>query len=309
MSLLKKLVRYSRFSTGDFEKIFQDFQIPPCPQVVLALMEKLKNPDIDIDQIVPVLESDASLAGHILRVVNSALYALPAQVTSVGKAVSILGLREIENIAIAYAMTKTVRDPQWEEFDAAGFWADSILRAVFARKTASHLDLEAEEAFSAGLLQDIAVPQLLSQWFDLYSKVYSRWKRQEGDLHQMEMDAFSWNHCQAGAWIAKKWELPDLFVCCIGLHGASQSEIAGLDLQKTAVAPVALSSRLSHVAFSESTAARLLEEAGEMGITPAQLVDLVEESETLVDELASVFGVKTSSRPSVSRYIASIQEA
>ncbi len=302
MNLLNKFIRYSRFSTGDFEKIFADFQVPPCPQVVLTLVEKLKNPDIDIEQIVSVLESDTSLAAQILKVVNSALYALPAQITSVGKAVSILGLKEIENLAIAYAMTRTVKDPRWDGFDTANFWGDSILRAIFAKNAAAVLGMETEEAFSAGLLQDIAVPQLLSQWFDVYSKIYSMWTREGGNLHQVEMEALSWNHCQAGAWIAGKWGLPDLFVCCIGLHDAPQREISDLHLQETAVAPVALSSSLTRVAFSESTAAGMMEEAEKVGIPARQLTELVEKSEILVDELAGVFGVKTSPGPSLSEY-------
>ncbi|RUM89900.1 MAG: hypothetical protein DSZ23_02655 [Thermodesulfatator sp.] len=306
MNLFKKFVKYSQFSTGDFENIFAGFQVPPCPQVVLELVNKLRNPDIDIEQIVSVLESDASLAGQILKAVNSALYALPAQVTSINKAVSILGLREIENIAIGYAMTKTVKDPEQQGFDITSYWTESILRALFARNCASVMEVETEEAFSAGLLQDIAVPQLLSQWFQVYSRAYNEWLRQGGDLHSMETHLFSWNHCQAGAWIARKWKLPDLLICCIGLHGASQTEIRELKLENTAVAPVALSSRLTLTGFSEQAAAQLAEQAGERGIGTEKLLELVKKSEKMVEELAGVFGVRISSGIEVSNVIEAV---
>ncbi len=308
MNLLKKFIQYSQFSTGDFEKIFSDFDVPPCPQVVLTLMEMLKNPDIDIEQIVSVLESDPSLASQILKVVNSALFALPTQVASVSKAVSILGLREIENLAIGYAMLDTAKDPQWQGFDYERYWSDSILRALFSRNCAQFMGIDAEEAFSAGLLQDIALPQLLSQWFDLYSKVYSKWLSEGGDIHQMEKEAFSWNHCQAGAWIAKNWGLPDLFICCIGLHGARQMEIKELGLEETAVVPVALSSRLNQTGFTEEDAAYLLDEARETGIGIGDLLELIEKSELLVDELAVAFGVKTAQGQPLSESIAAISQ-
>ena len=306
MSLLNKLVRYSQFSTGDFEKIFADFQVPPCPQVVLTLMDKLRNPDIDIEQIVSVLESDPSLASRILRIVNSALYSLPAKITSVSKAVSIMGLREIENLAIAYAMTRTVNPPEWEGFDVARYWSDSILRALFARNSADVMGMEKDEAFSASLLQDIAVPQILSQWFELYSRVYSKWVKEGGDIHQMEKEAFSWNHCDAGAWIAKDWGLPDLFICCIGLHGAKQSEIRELGLQETPVAPVALSAGLTQAGFSEAYAAGFVEETSEAGIKRSSLLEITEASEILVDVMASVFGVRTTETPSITESIAAL---
>ncbi len=307
MNLIKKFVRYSQFSTGDFEKVFSDFKIPPCPQVVLTLMDMLKIPDIDIEQIVSVLESDASLASQILKVVNSALYALPTQVTSISKAVSILGLKEIENLAIGYAMVNTAPNPQWEGFDSARYWSDSILRALFSRNAAEFLSIESEEAFSTGLLQDIAVPQLLSQWFELYSMVYTKWQKEGGDIHHMEKEAFSWNHCEAGAWIAKKWGLPDLFVCGIGLHGAKQADLQQLDLAGTVVAPVALSSRLTQTGFTEEDATHLVTEAKEMGIGPKDLIELIEKSEMLVDELAGALGVKTISGNSLSESLASIE--
>ncbi len=308
MDFIKKFIRYSRFSTGDFEKIFADFQVPPCPQVVLTLMDKLRNPDIDIDQIVPVLESDTSLAAQILKVVNSALYGLPAQITTISKAVSILGLKEIKNIAIGYAMIKAAEDPDWEEFDMARFWSDSILQALFARNCALLLGTEAEEAFSAALLQDIAVPRLISQWFDLYSKVYSRCQRNGRDIHLMEMESFSWNHCQAGAWIARKWGLPDIIICCIGLHGAPQADIKELNLNNTAVSPVALSSRLTQAGFSEAATSQLVQEADDAGVNLDSLMKITEQSEMLVDELASAFAVKIAQRPSVAESIARLKE-
>jgi len=215
MNILKKFLRYSHFSSGDFENIFKNFDVPPCPQIVLTLIREIRNPDIGIDQIVSILESDPVLASQKLKIVNSALNGLPGQVTSIGKAVSILGLNEIENIAFGYAMTKTVRDPGIQDFDIACYWTDSILRAVFSRKAAEAMDTESEEAFSAGLLQDIALPVLLSQWSDLYCRVFQQWKDTHRDLHIIEDEVLSWNHCQAGAWIAKSWGLPDLFVCCM----------------------------------------------------------------------------------------------
>ncbi len=294
MNLFKKFLDYAKFSTGDFEKIFANVEMPPCPEVVATLMQKLSQPDIDIDQIVPLLESDASLAAQILKIANSALYGLPGKVTSIAKAVSLLGLTEIRNIAVGYAMTKTVKDPAKEGFHIGQYWSDSIFRAIFSKKTAEHLGVESDEAFSAALLQDIAIPMLMDKWFELYKDVFYAWLEDNRRLHEVENEILSWNHAQAGAWISKSWQLPDIFTCCIGLHISSINDLKDLNLADTVVAPVALSNKLS-VAFKDSVSSEEVErEAKSLGIESETLEELVNESTGMVSTIAGALGIKTS---------------
>ncbi len=294
MNLLKKFLDYAKFSTGDFEKIFANVEMPPCPEVVVTLMQKLDQPDIDIDQIVPLLESDASLAAQILKIANSALYGLPGKVTSIAKAVSLLGLTEIRNIAVGYAMTKAVKDPGKQGFEIGKYWSDSIFRAVFSKKTAEHLGVESEEAFSAALLQDIAIPMLMDRWFHLYRDVFETWLQSDKRLHEIEDDILAWNHAQAGAWISQSWQLPDIFTCCIGLHVSPVREIKKLNLAESVVAPVALSNKLS-VAFEDNTPLEnAIEEAKELGIDSKTLEGLVEDSKEMVSSIAEALGIRTS---------------
>ncbi len=292
MNLFKKFLEYAKFSTGDFEKIFADVEMPPCPKVVATLMHKLNEPDIDIDQIVPLLESDASLAAQILKIANSALYGLPGKVTSIAKAVALLGLSEVRNIAIGYAMTKTVKDPGKEGFEIERYWADSIFRAVFSKKVALHLGVESDEAFSAALLQDIAIPVLIDRWFDMYKDVFETWLQSDKRLHEVEDQILAWNHAQAGAWISRSWQLPDIFTCSIGLHISSFDEIKELKLENSVVGPVALSNKLS-VAFGEKTSIEEAElEAKAMGIDGDTLEELFEESKAMVSSIADALGIR-----------------
>ncbi len=294
MNFFKKFLDYAKFSTGDFEKIFADVEMPPCPEVVATLMKKLSQPDIDIDKIVPLLESDASLAAQILRVANSALYGLPGKVTSILKAVSLLGLTEIRNIAVGYAMTKTVKDPGKEGFHIGQYWSDSIFRAIFSKKTAEYLGVESDEAFSAALLQDIAIPMLMDKWFHLYKDVFNTWLENGKRLHEVENEILSWNHAQAGAWVSKSWQLPDIFTCCIGLHISSIHDLKELDLLDTIVAPVTLSNKLSVTFKDKASLERAEKEAKFLGIDNDTLETLIDESMGMVSSMAEALGIKTS---------------
>ena len=290
MKIFKKFLEYSRFSTGDFEKIFKGLEVPPCPQVVTTLLQKLSDPDIEIDQIVPVLESDSALALQILKISNSALYGLSQKVTSISKAVSLIGLKEIQNIAIGYAMTKSLKDPHRPEFNFPNFWNETILRAIFAKLVAERLEIEAEEAFSASLLQNIAIPLLMDRWYELYKGVYKRWLEGQGLLHELEDKILSWNHAQAGAWVAKDWELPDIFVCAIGLHHAEISEIKRLGLENTSVMPVVISSHLTNMKDHKNSLKLLLETCKGL-LAPKETLSIVNESMELVDEISHAMGI------------------
>ncbi len=292
MNLFKKFLDYARFSTGDFEKLFKDIEMPSCPQVVTTLMEKLGEPDIDIDQIVPLLESDASLAAQILRIANSALYGLAGKVTTVAKAVSLLGLEEIRNIAIGYAMTKAVTDPGKKGFNLELFWSDSIFRAVFSKRAAEFIGVESEEAFSAALLQDIAIPILIDRWFHLYEDVFKIWLDGNSRLHEVEDRILSWNHAQAGAWISRSWQLPDIFTCTIGLHTAYVEDVKASGLSNTIVLPVALSNKLS-LAFEDQALWDLaINEAATVGMSQDKLFEIVDESKKMVSSIADALGIR-----------------
>ncbi|NPA94054.1 MAG: HDOD domain-containing protein [Thermodesulfobacteria bacterium] len=294
MNFFKKFLDYAKFATGDFEELFSGIEMPPCPKVVATLLKKLNEPDIDIEQIVPILESDASLAAQILKIANSALYGLPGKVTSISKAVSLLGLKEIKNIAVGYAMTKTIKDPCRKGFDIERYWSDTIFRAVFSKKVADFIGVEADEAFSASLLQDIAIPMLMERWFHLYKGVFEKWLQSDEPLHEIEDKILAWNHAQAGAWISKSWQLPDIFTCCIGLHISTIKDVERLGLEKTVVAPVTLSNKISLSFQERKPAEKAVEEAKALGIDEDALEDLIEDSKEMVSSLAEALGIRAS---------------
>ncbi len=291
MKFFKKFLEYSRFSTGDFENIFKDMEIPSCPQVVVTLMKRLSEPDIEIDQIVPLLESDPALALQILKVANSALYGLPMKVTTISKAVSLLGLKEIQNIAIGYAMAKALKDPKRTEFDFKKYWNESVLRAIFAKELASYTGCQADEAFSASLLQDIAIPILMDKWYKFYGPIFKKWTESQNSLEEIENKLLSWNHAQAGAWIAKNWELPDIFTCCIGLHNCSFEEIEKLNLINTSVVPVAISSKLTMLNDQEKSLILAQEESKKLGVKDREFQQILEKSNESLEDITSALGI------------------
>ena len=102
------------------------------------------------------------------------------------------------------------------------------------------------------------------------------------DLVQIEDQRLSWNHAQAGAWMARNWEFPDVLVCCIGLHHTPVGELEAMDLAESPVAAVAISSWLPD---AEATCCR------QAKLSTETYHELCADTNTACSELASLFDV------------------
>ena len=290
MRFFKKLGRYAAMATGDFERLFKDFEVPACPRVVTELLKATKDPEVTIDKVASILEMDPGLGSKLLRLVNSSLYGLPGTVSSISRAVNLVGMKEVENLAVCYAVSKSLKDPKIKGFDLNKFILHSFFRAIFARELAKILDVEAEDAFTGGLMQDIAIPTLLTEWYDIYKKAFEEHLETGEPLHQVETRHFSWNHCEGGAWIAKSWEFPDILVCSIGLHAKSVEELDEMGLTKTAIGPVALSSRVPQpwLEDTDDGLEGLKTEAEKYGISASRLQECIAHSKEVLEEIGPI---------------------
>lgn len=292
LRFLKKFSQYATLLTGDFARIFKEFSPPPLPQVVLRILDRIAQADTTPADIAPLIEKDPALATQVLKLVNSAFFGLSRNITNIREATTLLGLREIETLVLSYGVVKTLKDPGVEGFDLAVFWTDSLFRALFARELARERKFDAEEAFAGALLADVALPVLLTDWYEGYRRVYEAWQADRGrPLHEVEREILSWDHAQAGAWVLRNWKLPDVLVCCVGLHTRSLTEIAEIGFLEGPVGVVALASRLPSVS-APTRATGLLSEAPLLRFSPATIAAAAERILENFEEIASCLGVE-----------------
>jgi len=306
--ILSRIKRYAAIATGDYEKIFSGMKIPVLPQAAMKLLDEIKKSDTSMKIIAEIISSDPGLSAHVLKIVNSALYALPNKISSIIQGANILGIKKIENLAISYAVMSSLDDPKKDGFNFDLFWSESMYKALFARICAKFFALSTEDAFAAGLLQDIALPVLLTSWFDVYKKVYNIWITSNDRLSLIEKKQLSWTHAQAGAWIANKWELPDILVCSIGLHVANMTQLKKLQLIPSVPAVVALSSLIPSKDIDKQALLTLYKQALILGLKMPQLIDIFEEVESVFHEITSCFGIKAKKKHEISKELKKLLE-
>jgi len=206
--------------------------LPGMPQTALRLTRLARDPANGPAEFAVLIEADPGLTTQVLRFVNSSFFGFQSRISSIRQAVLLLGIRAIQNFVLCQAIFKAIPSPRCCMFDLKALWRDSLRRALFARTLSRLLRVpDVEEAFAAGLLQDMAIPLLARRAPEAYSKFFyaRRMSKHSLRLSQLEEQAFDWNHAMAAAIVARRWNLPETLVALIQGHVAVEPHLCQPD--------------------------------------------------------------------------------
>ncbi|NNF13165.1 MAG: HDOD domain-containing protein [Gemmatimonadetes bacterium] len=202
---------------AELRELIGDYQLPTFSAGAVETLRLLRE-EADLNQVAERLLTDPGLSVRILKTVNSAAFGMRQQVSNLGHAVSLLGRSRVEALVLTAAVGDTLPTPAGMDVDS--FWDTSARRACLARLIAKNRDPSVEmQAFTAGLLQDMAVPVLALAKPDVYPELYRRAATDEGPpLYEVERDALGYDHAQVGAMMAESWDLPEGLITAISDH-------------------------------------------------------------------------------------------
>lgn len=197
-------------------------EMPALPVTVTKIFEVANNQASTAKDLNDVISVDPVLTGKVLKLINSAYYGMNEQVTSIIRAVIMLGLNTLKNLALSSAVIGSVSGKEmFVALNLEGFWRHSIGVGVTAKKIASNLGVDRkviEEYFIAGLLHDIG-KILLNRYFPkLYLEAIRLSDIQSTPLFKEEASQIHMDHTTVGGLIAKKWNLSRSLTEVIAKH-------------------------------------------------------------------------------------------
>jgi HD-like signal output (HDOD) protein len=195
--------------------------IATLPEVTMKIIKLVEDADSTAQDLNNVISSDPALGARILKVVNSAFYGLPGQIGSTNRAIVLLGLNAVKNIAIAASLAKLFRGGQISDgFNARDLWTHSIAVAAGTKLLSAKVGLGLpDEAFLAGLIHDIGIIVEIQVRRTKFVEVLEK-KQKEGSLtfRQAESAVLGANHEQFGSGLCKLWKFPTSFSNVAGFH-------------------------------------------------------------------------------------------
>lgn len=200
----------------DIERFIR--KMPSLSTTVGKVMEICSRTDASPNELNKVISLDPVLTGQVLKLINSAYYSLVNKVTSLTRAITMLGMNTVKNMALSTAIIRTVAGSKKSKaLPAKHFWAHSIGAGVSSKLLGEVKGLpvmEREELFVAGLLHDLGkVP-----FGDEYIEVLDIARKEQRVLQQVELDIMGIDHQEVGRMIAEKWKLNEAITSCITSH-------------------------------------------------------------------------------------------
>ncbi len=194
-------------------------RMPAFPKSVLRVLELTRNPDVAPKDIVEVIEKDPVLAAQILRVINSAFYAMPNKVSSVSQAVVMLGINTVKNLAIRTAAVGMIPKTNSAGFDTDAYLLHSLGCAEISRLLAQEFDdCDSTEAYVAGLLHDFGKIMFTLHMPGPFRSALQQTAADQTDLIDAERKHLRVDHTLAGAMLAEKWRFPEALIDAIRNH-------------------------------------------------------------------------------------------
>lgn len=182
-----------------------DIDLPVLPAVSAEVMALTQNEDSDAKQLSQLIQNDQALAGHVMRMANSAAYNSLGQIQTLQQAIAKLGMRQIGQMALTISVGQSVfksTEPMQKIIEY--LWKHALASAAWSRELARIGRTNTEMAFLCGLLHQIGKPVAINT----LAKILSDSDKESAD--QSELLAITEKYNQIiGVSLARRWQLPE----------------------------------------------------------------------------------------------------
>lgn len=195
--------------------------MPAFPKSVQRILELTRSANCDPKELVSVLEKDPVITVKLLRVLNSAYYSFPKQITSVNQSVVYLGLNTIKNMALSFAAVGVLPPTNEAEFDIHHYLMHTLTTASLARLLCQKYgndDTDPADCYIAGLLHDFGKVVFAQYMPEEFKAALELAAKEHIPLNLAEQRIFGIDHTVAGAMLAERWQFPRTLTDTIRVH-------------------------------------------------------------------------------------------
>jgi HD-like signal output (HDOD) protein len=192
---------------------------PALPATVSNVITITGNPESSAQDLMKAVLPDQAMCLTILKIANSAFFGLPRTVSTIDKAVMVLGFNEIRNIVLGKAVFNSFQDAYRDNREQISiFWEHSFLTGLAAKIIAEDIKISPSEAFIAGLIHDIGKLAMLVSLNGDYSAVFESSFSDPVGAYLEEQERLSIGHDEVGYRLLKRWLFPKSLLDTTGYH-------------------------------------------------------------------------------------------
>ena len=201
-------------------------RMPSLSTTTTKVLQICNSPTTSPNDLSRVISLDPVLTGNVLKLVNSAYYSLRSQVTTLTRAIIMLGLNTIKNLVLSTSILNSIGGKRsFQALHMNDFWTHSVCVGVASKFIARQMNVPTslhEEYFVAGLLHDLGKIPLNSIFPDAYGHVLRKVDPRQEPLFNVEKELLGIDHSVVGKMIAEKWQLNQALNDAICFHHDSE---------------------------------------------------------------------------------------
>lgn len=201
--------------------------LPPFSPILNKLVASMTDENVSFSQLGDLIEKDTVLAGNVLRLVNSAIYARRGTINSVRHAVSILGLAKLRNAAMSMSLGRLWNAQLWPPgWIPSQFNLHGVASAVMADLLAAEMETDyAEGAFAAGLLQNVGMLLIVTGLKEEFARLKATYLSDSAlGLVETERITLGFDHSDLSERILRQWNLPEPIRLAAANHHAPNAK-------------------------------------------------------------------------------------
>jgi len=212
------------------ETLIEKFKkIRTLPHIITRLVQLVNDEDATLQDFEEVIRLDPALVARLLTLVNSSYFGLTRKVDSISRAVALLGMKNLHNIAVTDAVQNMLRSLSGTiEFSPQRLWLHSAASGICCKMIAERIfTLNGDDAYLCGILHDIGLIVAMEADQETFLRLIEQLTPDCPSSVALEQQLFQTDHCEIGYILAKEWRMSDSIAEAIrDHHQVDDSDIA-----------------------------------------------------------------------------------
>jgi len=184
-------------------------ELPALPTIVSEINTLLSNPKTTATELGMVIKRDPAITARVLKITNSAFFALPKKITSVNMAIVALGFNTVRSIVLATSVMEVFKFKDANQaLNQKKFWVYSMSVAASCRVLARNAgERRTEFAFISGLLHGLGRVVFAQFLTDDFNRTIEAAREQERPLWDVQRELLGVSDSDAGGVLLEIWQL------------------------------------------------------------------------------------------------------
>jgi putative nucleotidyltransferase with HDIG domain len=190
--------------------------LPAMPMIATKVMQLVEDERATAEELAKVVAADPAVAAKVLKISNSAFYGCQREIKTLSGAIKLMGFNTLKSLVVAASLKEVIKPygltekMLWEHSFGAGLAARMIAREI--------REVNPEEAFLAGLLQDIGKTVMHNYDRQKFHMVIEHSYNDGILFDEAERSVYPFSHAEIGGYVLKKWNLPEVLVTAVLHH-------------------------------------------------------------------------------------------